>query len=105
MSEADYAADPYATDDTATTDYAAEEVAAPEEEAKNPTILYFAFGLLHIWTAVLGLLIYGWYPGLINSNSWWKIQCPTTAWTAASAATDAGKTAVATSTGATAAIP
>ena len=96
MSEADYAADPYATDDTATADYAAEEVAAPEEEAKNPTILYFAFGLLHIWTAVLGLLIYGWYPGLINSNSWWKIQCPTTTWTAALVTTDAAKTVTTT---------
>ena len=92
MSEADYAAVPYATDDTATTNYAAEEVATPEEEAKNPTILYFAFGLLHIWTAVLGLLIYNWYPGLISNNSWWKLQCPTTAWNLVSISTDAGKT-------------
>ena len=87
MTETDYAADPYATDDTVTTDYAAEEVAAPEEEAKNPTMLYFVWGILHIWMAVLGMLIYNWYPGLINSNAWWKLQCPTTAWTAATAIT------------------
>jgi len=80
-------ADPYATDDTTTdattTDYAAEEVAAPEEEAKNPTILYFGWGILHIWMAVLGFMIYGYYPGMINSNTWWKNQCPTTLWTSA----------------------
>jgi len=77
--------DPYATTDAATTDYAAEEEAAPEEEAKNPTILYFGWGILHIWMAVLGFMIYGYYPGLINSNAWWMKQCPTTLWTTTTA--------------------
>lgn len=107
MTTADpYAADPYATTDTATTDYAVEEVAAPEEEAKNPTMLYFGYGLLHIWMAVLGMLIYTWYPKLMSSNSWWAAQCPATAWTTVTlaTATTAG-TAGCTGTATTAACP
>jgi hypothetical protein len=82
MSEEDYSADPYATEEPTeeTTDYS-EEVAEEEEEPKNPTILYFAYGIIHVWMAVLGFLIYGYYPGLMSSNSWWKVQCPSTAWT------------------------
>ena len=81
MSEA--TVDPYATTTTDTTDYSAEEVAAPEEEVKNPTILYFGWGVLNIWMVVLGFLIWGYYPGLMTSSTWWKQQCPSTAWTAA----------------------
>ena len=85
MSEEDYSADPYATEEPTeeTTDYS-EEVAEEEEEPKNPAILYFAYGLIHVWLAVLGYLIYGYYPGLLSSNTWWKVQCPSTAWTATS---------------------
>jgi hypothetical protein len=74
MSEEDYSADPYATEDATEeepTDYS-EEV-AEEEDPSNPTILYFAYGVIHVWLAVLGFLIYGYYPGLMSSNSWWKI--------------------------------
>lgn len=86
MSEEDYSADPYATDYAAeTTDYS-EEAAVEEEEPTNPTILYFAYGIIHVWMAVLGFLIFGYYPGLMSSNTWWKVQCPSTAWTAASIA-------------------
>jgi|DEB19_MinimDraft_2_1074335.scaffolds.fasta_scaffold14147_2 hypothetical protein len=92
MSEEDYSADPYATEEPTeeTTDYS-EEV-AEEEDPTNPTILYFSYGLIHAWLAVLGFLIYGYYPGLMSSNSWWKVQCPSTSWTTVSvtAATAAG---------------
>lgn len=74
MSEEDYSADRYATEDATEeepTDYS-EEV-AEEEEPSNPTILYFAYGVIHVWLAVLGFLIYGYYPGLMSDNSWWKI--------------------------------
>jgi len=81
MSEEDYSADPYATEEPTeeTTDYS--EEAVEEEDPTNPTILYFAYGIIHVWMAVLGFLIYGYYPGLMSSNSWWKVQCPSTAWT------------------------
>ncbi len=101
MSEEDYAADPYATEEpTEATDYS-EEV-AEEEDPSNPTILYFAYGIIHVWLAVLGFLIYGYYPGLMSSNSWWKVQCPSTAWTTVSvtAATAAGTAKCATPTAA-----
>ena len=90
MSEEDYSADPYATEEPTeeTTDYS-EEAAVEEEEPKNPTILYFAYGIIHVWMAVLGFLIYGYYPGLMSSNTWWKVQCPSTAWTAATITTAA----------------
>ena len=85
MSEEDYSADPYATEEPTeeTTDYS-EEAAVEEEVPMNPTILYFAYGIIHVWMAVLGFLIYGYYPGLMSSNTWWKVQCPSTAWTATS---------------------
>ena len=85
MSEEDYSADPYATEEPTeeTTDYS-EEAAVEEEVHMNPTILYFAYGIIHVWMAVLGFLIYGYYPGLMSSNTWWKVQCPSTAWTATS---------------------
>jgi hypothetical protein len=88
MSEEDYSADPYATEyaEETTTDYSEEAAVEEEEEPTNPTILYFAYGIIHVWLAVLGFLIYGYYPGLMSSNSWWKVQCPSTAWTAASLA-------------------
>lgn len=76
MSEEDYSADPYATENT---DYS-EEV-AEEEDPTNPTILYYGYGLIHVWLSVLGFIIFGYYPGLMSSNSWWKVQCPETAWT------------------------
>ena len=87
MSEEDYSADPYATEEPTeeTTDYS-EEAAVEEEEPTNPTILYFAYGIIHVWMAVLGFLIYGYYPGLMSSNTWWKVQCPSSAWTTASIA-------------------
>jgi len=94
--------DPYATADPYAAD-ATEEELAPEEEAKNPTIFYFAYGVLHIWMAVLGFLIYGYYPGLLTSNTWWALQCPSTAWTATTIA--AATTVKGVATGATAAIP
>ena len=83
MSEEDYSADPYATEyaEETTTDYSEEAAVEEEEEPTSPTILYFAYGLIHVWMAVLGFLIYGYYPGLMSSNSWWKVQCPSTAWT------------------------
>jgi hypothetical protein len=87
MSEEDYSADPYATEEEPTeetTDYS-EEV-AEEEDPKNPAILYFAYGVIHVWLAVLGFLIYGYYPGLLSDNSWWKIQCPSTSWNTVSVA-------------------
>jgi len=34
---------------------------------------------------ITGALIYNWYPSLIRTNAWWQQQCPTTAWTSASA--------------------
>lgn len=89
MSEEDYSADPYAATEEPTeetTDYS-EEAAVEEEEPTNPTILYFAYGIIHVWMAVLGFLIYGYYPGLMSSNTWWKVQCPSTAWTAAAITT------------------
>jgi hypothetical protein len=108
MSEEDYSADPYATEEPTeeTTDYS-EEVAEEEEEPKNPTILYFAYGIIHVWMAVLGFLIYGYYPGLMSSNSWWKAQCPSTAWTTVTlaASTTAGCTAVSGTGAASAACP
>ena len=78
-----YGTDATATDTATTTDYSAEVAAAPEEEVKNPVILYFAWGVLHIWTAVLGMLVMGWYPSLIKNNTWWSKQCPTTLWASA----------------------
>jgi hypothetical protein len=108
MSEEDYSADPYATEEPTeeTTDYSEEAAVEEEEDPTNPTILYFAYGIIHVWMAVLGFLIYGYYPGLMSSNSWWKVQCPSTAWTAATltAATTA-KTAGCTGADATAACP
>ena len=87
MSEEDYSADPYATEEPTTeetTDYS-EEV-AEEEKPMRPTILYFGYGLIHVWLSVLGFIIFGYYPGLMSSNSWWKIQCPETAWNTVSVA-------------------
>ena len=86
MSEEDYSADPYATEEPTeeTTDYSEEAAVEEEEPTTNPTILYFAYGIIHVWMAVLGFLIYGYYPGLMSSNTWWKVQCPSTAWTATS---------------------
>ena len=108
MSEEDYSADPYATEyaEETTTDYSEEAAVEEEEEPTNPTILYFAYGIIHVWLAVLGFLIYGYYPGLMSSNSWWKVQCPSSAWNVASLAlaTTAG-TAGCISTAATAACP
>jgi len=107
MSEEDYSADPYATEEPTeeTTDYS-EEAAVEEEEPKNPTILYFAYGIIHVWLAVLGFLIYGYYPGLMSSNTWWKAQCPSTAWTISSLTTaTSGGTAGCVSTAASAACP
>jgi hypothetical protein len=88
MSEEDYSADPYATEEPTeeTTDYSEEAAVEEEEPTTNPTILYFAYGIIHVWMAVLGFLIYGYYPGLMSSNTWWKVQCPSTAWTATSIA-------------------
>jgi hypothetical protein len=86
MSEEDYSADPYATEEPTeeTTDYSEEAAVEEEEDPTNPTILYFAYGIIHVWMAVLGFLIYGYYPGLMSSNTWWKAQCPSTAWTSTS---------------------
>lgn len=88
MSEEDYSADPYATEEPTeeTTDYSEEAAVEEEEDPTNPTILYFAYGIIHVWLAVLGFLIYGYYPGLMSSNTWWKVQCPSSAWTTASIA-------------------
>jgi len=112
MSEEDYSADPYATEEPTeeTTDYSEEAAVEEEEDPTNPTILYFAYGIIHVWMAVLGFLIYGYYPGLMSSNSWWKVQCPSTAWTTASlavavAAGTAGCAAVSGTGAATAACP
>lgn len=78
------------TDDNATydTEYATpynteipEEEVAAEEEIKNPYVLYFAWGLLHVWMSVFGFLVFNWYPGMMSSNTWWAMQCPVTAWT------------------------
>ena len=56
---------------------------------KNPVdnwlavLLNFILGYLHMWMVVLGYLTYTWYPGLIQTDTWWKAVCPTTAWTTA----------------------
>ena len=82
MSDEDYSADYAAEEPTETTDYS--EEMAEEEEPSNPTILYFAYGIIHVWMAVLGFIIFGYYPGLMSSNTWWKVQCPSTAWSTTS---------------------
>ena len=105
MSEEDYSADPYATEEPTeetTTDYS-EEV-AEEEEPMRPSILYFGYGLIHVWLSVLGFIIFGYYPGLMSSNSWWKVQCPSTAWTTVTVA-DAVKATTADCTTPTASCP
>ena len=86
MSEEDYSADPYATEyaEETTTDYSEEAAVEEEEEPTNPTILYFAYGIIHVWMAVLGFIIFGYYPGLMSSNTWWKVQCPSTSWNSVS---------------------
>lgn len=74
MSDSDFA-DPYNTE-------VPEEELAAEEEVKNPYVLYFAWGLIHIWFSAFGYLLYTYYPGMMSSNTWWKMQCPETAWNA-----------------------
>lgn len=84
---ADYYDDTYGYDDTTYGDYDTETTS---EETMEPAVvnlnapLYYGWGVYHIWMVVLGVLIMGWYPGLITSNSWWKLQCPSTAWTVVS---------------------
>ena len=80
-------ADPYATDAAYGDDTTSSEEAAAPEEVKNPTMLYFGWGLIHIWMTVLGFLVYTWYPKLLTSNAWWANQCPTTLWTTANITT------------------
>jgi hypothetical protein len=79
-------ADPYANDYSVEEANTADPNATDEsvEEVENPTSLYLVQGFLYIWMACLGLIIWGFYPGLINSNTWWKQQCPATAWSVAS---------------------
>lgn len=60
-----------------TTDYS-EEAAAEQE---NPTIIYFAYGVIHVWMTILGYIIFSYYPGLMSSNAWWKLQCPSSLYT------------------------
>jgi hypothetical protein len=72
------------TDPYANTDAPVEDSATPEEEVKNPTMLYYTWGVLHVWMYVLGFLIWGYYPGLMSSSTWWKVQCPATNWTSTS---------------------
>jgi hypothetical protein len=80
MSDEYYSNEPEEYEET--TDYS--EEMAEEEDPSNPTILYFAYGIIHVWMAVLGFIIFGYYPGLMSSNTWWKVQCPSTSWNSVS---------------------
>jgi hypothetical protein len=42
---------------------------------------YVTWGALNAWWIVLGALTYNWYPQMIATNTWWKTQCPITAYT------------------------
>lgn len=90
MTEAEYSADPFYEE----YDFDAyrrsikgsgskEETATAEEEevVMNPAFTNFFYGIVHAWIGVLGYLIWTYYPGLMSSNTWWKVQCPETAWT------------------------
>lgn len=55
---------------------------AAQEDPTNPTTLSFGYGLVSLWSAVVGYYIYTLYPKAIKDDAWWKVQCPATAYTA-----------------------
>jgi len=112
MTEAEYSADPYYEEYDASAykrsvdgSSSKEETATADEEVvKNPAFTNFFYGIVHAWMGVLGYLIWTYYPGLMSSNTWWKVQCPETAWDTTSI-TAAGIAATANCVSATATCP
>lgn len=40
----------------------------------------FFFGIINIWTGVLGYLLFVWYPGQMSASTWYPGRRPNSVW-------------------------
>lgn len=68
-------------------EYGGEEEAKVEDKLPEDIAqTYNFYGIVSLWSIALGYQLYTYYPALMSTDTWWKLQCPEKAYDTTSAA-------------------